>query len=250
MEITRRFTFEAAHRLPHVPPGHKCRRMHGHSFAVEVTVAGPVGATTGWVLDFAEVSAAFEPIHAALDHRTLNDVDGLENPTSELLARWIWARLIPRLPLLAAVTIRETCDASCTYRGDDEASAGARDGEAAIARAAACAAPPTAAITVYRAREGLGDALLGCLRDHVRTLRRLGLASERPAQLLRAGDGRSFVEIFEWAGPEAWAEAEAHPEVAALRGALAAVGERLPLAALAEATAIDPRLTVIDGLLR
>ena len=86
-EIFREFTFEAAHRLPYVPEGHKCARLHGHSYRIEVRVGGEVGGETGWIVDFADISAAFKPLHAVLDHHYLNEVPGLENPTSENLAR-------------------------------------------------------------------------------------------------------------------------------------------------------------------
>lgn len=119
MEIFRSFTLEAAHHLPNVPEGHKCRRLHGHSFRVDVHVSGPVGDDSGWVMDFADVKAAFAPIHDALDHRYLNEIEGLENPTSENLARWIWTRLRPRLPQLSRLVVRETCTSGCTYRGED-----------------------------------------------------------------------------------------------------------------------------------
>jgi 6-pyruvoyltetrahydropterin/6-carboxytetrahydropterin synthase len=116
--IARSFTFEAAHLLPNTPPGHKCRRLHGHSYRVTIEVAGPVDPATGWVLDFAEIQSAFEPIRARLDHYYLNEVEGLENPTSENIARWIWARLNNALPLLSAVSVEETCDNRCEYRGE------------------------------------------------------------------------------------------------------------------------------------
>jgi len=119
MEIFRTFTLEAAHHLPSVPEGHKCRRLHGHSFRVDVHVRGPVGEDTGWVMDFADVKAAFRPIHDALDHRYLNEIEGLENPTSENLARWIWARLKPALPALDRIVVKETCNAGCIYRGEE-----------------------------------------------------------------------------------------------------------------------------------
>ncbi len=117
MEIFKEFTLEAAHRLPNVPPGHKCARLHGHSFRVSVHVSGPIGDTSGWVMDFADIKAAFAPIDSVLDHHYLNDVPGLENPTSENLARWIWERLAPALPTLSRVEIRETCTSGCVYRG-------------------------------------------------------------------------------------------------------------------------------------
>ena len=118
VELTQEFTFEAAHRLPRVPPEHKCARMHGHSFRIEVSVAGEVDERRGWLVDFADISAKVEPmIEHELDHRTLNDVPGLENPTSERLCAWLWQRLESRLPGLAAITVHETCAARCTYRG-------------------------------------------------------------------------------------------------------------------------------------
>ena len=117
-ELTREFRFEAAHRLPKVPANHKCGRMHGHSYRVVLTVAGPVDAGTGWLVDFAEIARAFEPVQAALDHRTLNEVAGLENPTAELLAAWIWKFVRAALPSLAAVGVYETESSGCTYRGE------------------------------------------------------------------------------------------------------------------------------------
>jgi len=118
MELFTELTFEAAHRLPHVPEGHKCARLHGHSFRVEVHVEGPVDPELGWVLDFADVRAACAPLRDQLDHRYLNEIDGLDNPTSENVARWIWVRLAPGLPGLSAIVVRETCTSGCTYRGD------------------------------------------------------------------------------------------------------------------------------------
>lgn len=118
MEISKKFFIEAAHQLPNVPEGHKCRRLHGHSFRVEIVVSGPVGEQTGWVMDFADISAAFKPLYAQLDHYFLNDIEGLENPTSENLAKWIWLRLKPALPLLSEIKVSETCTAACSYKGE------------------------------------------------------------------------------------------------------------------------------------
>ncbi|GGS40989.1 6-carboxytetrahydropterin synthase QueD [Streptomyces sp. NPDC088147] len=118
MEIFREFTFEAAHRLPNVPEGHKCQRLHGHSYKVIVHVEAPVDPETGWVMDFGDLKKAFKPLEARLDHYYLNDIEGLGNPTSEVLARWIWERLKPTLPDLSALTVRETCTSGCTYRGE------------------------------------------------------------------------------------------------------------------------------------
>ena len=120
MRLYKDFSFEAAHRLPNVPAGHKCARLHGHSFLVRVTVDGPVGEHTGWVMDFADLKVAFAPLHDRLDHRYLNEIAGLENPTSEVLARWIWRELRPTLPALTEIEVRETCTTGCIYRGEDE----------------------------------------------------------------------------------------------------------------------------------
>ena len=120
MEICKTFDFEAAHLLPNVPAGHKCARLHGHSFRVSVYVKGPVGERTGWVMDFADIKTACDPILKRLDHYYLNEIDGLENPTSENLARWIWARLKPSLPLMNKLVVHETCTSKCIYRGEDE----------------------------------------------------------------------------------------------------------------------------------
>lgn len=120
MEIFKEFTIEAAHWLPNVPAGHKCGRMHGHSFRIAVYVSGPVDAHLGWVVDFAEIKVAFNAIEDQIDHRCLNDVDGLENPTSENLARWLWKRLRPALPLLSKIGVYETCTSGCIYTGDLE----------------------------------------------------------------------------------------------------------------------------------
>ena len=118
VELTRSYRFEAAHRLPMVPPDHKCARMHGHSFEIEVTVAGEIEPRMGWLVDYAEITKVVEPLlKNELDHRSLNDVPGLENPTSEVLCGWLWQRLRSQLPLLAAITVAETCTARCTYRG-------------------------------------------------------------------------------------------------------------------------------------
>ena len=118
MTITRGFQFEAAHRLPNVPDDHKCARLHGHSFRVSVTVNGPVDPTLGWVVDFADLERSWRPIHDALDHRYLNDVEGLENPTSEVLAVWIYERFKIAGAEVTSVSVNETCVSGVTYRPD------------------------------------------------------------------------------------------------------------------------------------
>jgi 6-pyruvoyltetrahydropterin/6-carboxytetrahydropterin synthase len=119
MDIFREFIFEAAHRLPNVRPGHKCGRLHGHSFKVEIHVSGEVEPTAGWVVDFADMKSAFAPIYDRLDHNYLNEIAGLENPTSENLARWIWEQTQPALPQLSKVVVRETCTSGCIYTGPE-----------------------------------------------------------------------------------------------------------------------------------
>ena len=121
MEIFKVFTIEAAHRLPHVPAGHKCGRLHGHTFQIEVHVQGPLDPKLGWVIDFADIKSAFKPIEEQIDHHYLNEVEGLENPTSENVARWVWKNLKPSLPCLSKIVIRETCSSGCIYAGESEA---------------------------------------------------------------------------------------------------------------------------------
>jgi 6-pyruvoyltetrahydropterin/6-carboxytetrahydropterin synthase len=120
MTVFKEYTFEAAHRLPNVPPGHKCSRLHGHSFHLSVYVDGPTGERTGWVMDFADISAIVKPVLLQLDHYYLNEIAGLENPTSENIAKWVWRRLAPTLPLLTKVIVKETCTCGCVYQGEDE----------------------------------------------------------------------------------------------------------------------------------
>ena len=117
MNIFKIFTLEAAHRLPNVPEGHKCSRLHGHSFRVELHINGPVDPHSGWVMDFAEVKRIFKPLYEQLDHHYLNDIEGLENPTSENLAIWIWNQTKPLMPLLSEVVVHETCTAGSRYSG-------------------------------------------------------------------------------------------------------------------------------------
>ena len=118
MEIFKEFTFEAAHRLPNVPEEHKCHRLHGHSFRVRVYVEGHLDPKLGWIMDFADIKKAVKPVIKQLDHYYLNEIEGLENPTSEVLAKWIWARLEPALPAISRVEVGETCTSGCVYEGD------------------------------------------------------------------------------------------------------------------------------------
>ena len=118
MRLVKTFTFEAAHFLPSFPEGHKCRRMHGHSFSVDVVIAGEVPAGQYHLIDYGALSTAVDPLRNQLDHYCLNEIEGLENPTSEMIAVWLWDRLKPRLPMLAEIVVRETCTSRCEYRGE------------------------------------------------------------------------------------------------------------------------------------
>ena len=120
MEIYKQFTFEAAHRLPNVPDGHKCARLHGHSFRCTIHVKGDVGQDSGWIMDYADISQAYKAVHQQLDHYYLNEIEGLENPTSEVIAKWIWRKLEQLLPGLSKLEINETCNSGCIYDGSDE----------------------------------------------------------------------------------------------------------------------------------
>jgi 6-pyruvoyltetrahydropterin/6-carboxytetrahydropterin synthase len=118
IELRKTFQFEAAHLLPRLPKSHKCRRLHGHSFKVEVVVAGECDPKLDWLMDYADITAAFQPIWKKIDHHYLNEIPGLKNPTSENVAVWIWKKLKPKLPLLTEVVVAETCMARCVYRGE------------------------------------------------------------------------------------------------------------------------------------
>ena len=118
VRLVKEYRFEAAHRLPNVPEGHKCQRLHGHSFKIELAIFGPVDGKTGWFIDFGDMDEIWLPLYETLDHHYLNEVPGLENPTSEHLARWLWERLKAKLPQLSRVTVYETCDARCEYEGE------------------------------------------------------------------------------------------------------------------------------------
>jgi 6-pyruvoyltetrahydropterin/6-carboxytetrahydropterin synthase len=120
MEIFKVFKFDAAHHLPQVPQGHKCAQRHGHSFRVEIHLRGAVDPQSGWLMDFADITAAFQPLFDQLDHKYLNMIEGLENPTSENLAKWIWQRLQPALPQLSKIIIQESMESGCIYEGPNE----------------------------------------------------------------------------------------------------------------------------------
>ena len=120
MRLERSYRFEAAHFLPRVPPGHKCARMHGHSYHIEVAVEGEVDSERGWVMDFAEIDEHVAPLSRQLDHQVLNEIEGLNNPTSELLSRWFWNRLSLWMPGLVEIVVSETPTSRCIYRGEKD----------------------------------------------------------------------------------------------------------------------------------
>ena len=117
MEIYREFRFDAAHLLPNLPDGHKCSNLHGHTFRVIVHLEGITARDTGWVRDYGEIKSICAPVMDKLDHRYLNDIPGLENPTSENIARWLWRRIKPSIPELSMIEVMETPSTGCRYRG-------------------------------------------------------------------------------------------------------------------------------------
>lgn len=118
MRISKTFTFDAAHQLPHVPEGHQCGRLHGHTYQVDIVVDGPMDEKQGWVMDFADIKAVFKPLEKQMDHHLLNDIPGLENPTAENMAIWIWERMFEKVPLLYCVKVKETPTSLVEYFGE------------------------------------------------------------------------------------------------------------------------------------
>ena len=116
MIIFKEFTFEAAHKLPLLPTTHKCSKLHGHSFQVRISIDGPLNEL-GWVMDFSELKKICSPFIEQLDHSYLNEISGLENPTSENIAIWLWDRLVKPLQNLSSITVMETCNSGCEYSG-------------------------------------------------------------------------------------------------------------------------------------
>jgi len=120
VRLTKTFHFEAAHDLPTFPEGHKCRRLHGHSFRFDVIVEGEVDPAKGYLIDYGDIKRVTDPLVRRLDHYYLNEIEGLSNPTAENLARWIYERLKPELPLLKSIVVHETCTSACEYAGANE----------------------------------------------------------------------------------------------------------------------------------
>ena len=119
MEIFKEFTFDSAHYLPNVPEGHKCKNMHGHTYRVRFYLEGPIDPHTGWVIDFGDIKAVWKPIEQMLDHNLLNDIPGLENPTAEIIAVWLWNKMKSQLPLLSKIELNETPTCGAIYQGEN-----------------------------------------------------------------------------------------------------------------------------------
>ncbi|MCB9081421.1 MAG: 6-carboxytetrahydropterin synthase QueD [Lewinellaceae bacterium] len=118
VDIYKEFSFDAAHFLPNVPADHKCARMHGHTYYVRFTVTGPIDPKLGWVMDFGDLKSVWKDLEDRLDHRCLNDIEGLENPTAEMIASWIWDQVKPQIPLLTCVEVKETPSTGVLFRGN------------------------------------------------------------------------------------------------------------------------------------
>lgn len=116
--LSRKFRFEASHCLTHLAEDHPCHDLHGHSYNLEVAVTGEIDPESGFVVDYADIKRAVQPLLERLDHKHLNDIEGLEKPTTELIARWLWQKIIPVLPQLSLIAIQETPSTRCEYRGE------------------------------------------------------------------------------------------------------------------------------------
>ncbi len=117
MIVFKQFTFDSAHFLPHVPDGHKCKEIHGHTYRLTVFLEGEPDPQLGWVMDFAEISKVIDPIVKEIDHKFLNNIEGLENPTCELMAVWLWKKIKPQVPLLKKIELNETPTSGTIYEG-------------------------------------------------------------------------------------------------------------------------------------
>jgi len=117
MQVFKQFTFDSAHYLPNVPDGHKCKETHGHTYRLIVYLEGELEKNLGWVMDFADMQKVIDPIIKSIDHKMLNNISGLENPTCEILAVWIWEKIKPQIPLLTKIELNETPTSGVVYEG-------------------------------------------------------------------------------------------------------------------------------------
>lgn len=117
MVIFKEFTFDSAHSLPNVPDGHKCKAIHGHTYHLKVFIEGELDAHLGWVMDFAVVKKAIKPVIDKIDHKYMNEIEGLENPTCEMIAKWLWDQIKPEIPKMIRVELHETPTSGVVYEG-------------------------------------------------------------------------------------------------------------------------------------
>ena len=117
MIIYKHFVFDSAHFLPNVPEGHKCKNVHGHTYKLTLFFEGEIDPEMGWLIDFGEIKKVVSPIIDRVDHKLLNDIAGLENPTCEVIAKWFWNQIHPSLPLLSRIDLRETSTSGVIYKG-------------------------------------------------------------------------------------------------------------------------------------
>ena len=117
MHIFKTFTFDSAHSLPNVPDGHKCKEIHGHTYRLTIYLEGELEKDLNWVIDFADLKNAINPILEIVDHKLLNKIEGLENPTCEMIAKWLWNKIKAQVPLLSKVELHETPTSGAIYKG-------------------------------------------------------------------------------------------------------------------------------------
>lgn len=118
MEIYKEFSFDSAHYLPNVPDGHKCKNMHGHTYRLKVFIKGKPDPSLGWIMDFKELKDIVGKVIDKLDHKLINDIEGLQNPTAENITLWIWNEIKPLLPLLNRIELYETPTTGVIYNGE------------------------------------------------------------------------------------------------------------------------------------
>jgi len=117
MQIFKQFTFDSAHFLPYVPDGHKCKEIHGHTYYMTVYIEGNLDKKLDWIMDFTEIKGVIKPIIESIDHKLLNNLSGLENPTCEVLVMWLWNKIKPKIPLLTKIILNETPTSGTVYEG-------------------------------------------------------------------------------------------------------------------------------------
>lgn len=117
MIIYKQFTFDAAHYLPHVTDHHKCKKTHGHTYHLTLFFDGNISPDMGWIIDYSEIKNVVTPILKLVDHQFLNEVEGLENPTCELICIWLWKKIKPLITELKRIELKETPTSGAIYEG-------------------------------------------------------------------------------------------------------------------------------------